>query len=80
MCFSCPTSPQDAPTSRTVPPMTVAWIPRDTAYPYGNACMAVPLYYGQDRAKVLTEVQMPVSGEDEIRQWTLAGLALFLSA
>ena len=41
--------------------------------------MAVPLYYGQDRTKVLTEVQMPVSGEGEVRQWTLAGLALFLS-
>ena len=71
---------QDAPVSRTVPPMSVAWIPRETAYPYGTACMAVPLYYGQDRARVLTEVQMPVSGEDEVRQWTLAGLALFLSA
>ena len=41
---------QDAPTSRTILPMTVAWIPRETAYPYVRACMAVPLYCGQDYA------------------------------
>ncbi|KAG1663699.1 hypothetical protein FOA52_013267 [Chlamydomonas sp. UWO 241] len=70
----------DAPISRTVPPMGVAWVPKDAQLPYGNAFMPVPIYCTQDRSKVLTEVQMPVGSDDEVRQWTLRGLALFLSS
>mmetsp|Transcript_33539 Transcript_33539/g.74227 ORF Transcript_33539/g.74227 Transcript_33539/m.74227 type:complete len:2007 (+) Transcript_33539:3-6023(+) len=71
---------QDAATSRSVPAMALAWIPKDSPYPYGSAAMSVPLYATEDRSRVLTEVQMPVSGSEEAAQWTLAGLALFLAA
>lgn len=71
---------QDAPISRIVPPMSLAWIPQESGFPYGTAYMTVPIYTTQDRSKVLTEVQMPVSSDDEVQQWTLTGLALFLSA
>ena len=71
---------QEAPTSRTITPMSIAWVPKEAELPYGNAYMSVPLYYTQGREKVLTEVQLPVNSDEEVQQWTLAGLALFLSA
>jgi hypothetical protein len=60
--------------------MSLAWLPEESPYPYGKAYMDVPIYCTQDRSKVLTEVQMPVGSDDEVRAWTLCGLALFLSA
>ena len=39
----------EAPTSRTVSPMSIAWIPKDGQLPYGNAYMSVPLYTTQVR-------------------------------
>lgn len=59
--------------------MGLAWIPKDQGLPY-TSFMSVPLYATNDRSKVLAEVQVPVAGEDEAKQWTLAGLALFLGA
>lgn len=70
----------DAPISRTVPAMGLVWLPSGSQLPYGNAYMDVPIYCTQDRSKVLTEVQMPVGSNEEVQQWTLRGLALFLSA
>eukprot|EP00955_Chlamydomonas_euryale_P091264 364610-Chlamydomonas_euryale.AAC.2 len=60
--------------------MALAWLPSDAALPYGRAATSVPIYCTQDRSKVLTNVQMPVGSEAEVQQWTLRGLALFLSA
>ena len=56
--------------SRTVPPMALAWLPKDRPYPYGNAYMTVSIYTTGGRNKVLTDVQMPVGSNDEIAQST----------
>ena len=40
---------QEAPTSRTITPMSIAWVPKEAELPYGNAYMPVPLYYSQER-------------------------------
>eukprot|EP00798_Chlamydomonas_sp_ICE-L_P023166 gene23167-30374_t len=68
----------DSPTSKVVPAMSLAWIPKDSPYPYGSAYMDVPLYTTQDRSKVLTQVQMPVASQEEAGQWILSGIAMFM--
>lgn len=72
----------DAPTSRSVPPMGLAWLPKSQSLPY-QAYLTAPLYATGERAKVLAEVQVPLAsgGQDEdAAAFTLAGLALFLGA
>ncbi|GLI62890.1 cytoplasmic dynein 1b heavy chain [Volvox africanus] len=68
----------DAPTFRVVPPMCLAWVPKDAPYAY-SSYMEAPLYMTSERSKLLARVQLPVSGPEEQDSWVLAGLALFLS-
>ncbi|KAJ9505746.1 hypothetical protein QJQ45_029247, partial [Haematococcus lacustris] len=74
-------SVQDAPTSKIIPPMTLAWLPKSAALPYTNF-IPTPLYATHDRAKVLAEVQLPLApgADEDAAALTLAGLALFLAA
>ncbi len=39
----------DAPTSRVVPPMFVAWVPREQGLPYGSAYLTAPIYTNEVR-------------------------------
>lgn len=69
----------DAPVSRAVPTVTLAWVPADAAPVYPHALRA-PLYLTADRARVLTEVSLPIATPEEAPQWVLAGVALLLAA
>lgn len=68
----------DAPAFRAVPPMCLAWLPKDAPYVY-SSYMEAPLYMTGERSKLLSRVQLPVTGTEEQDSWVLAGLALFLS-
>ncbi len=68
----------EAPAFRSVPPMCLAWVPKDSPMAY-SSYMEAPLYMTGERTKLLARLQLPVSGQDEADTWVLAGLALFLS-
>jgi dynein heavy chain 2 len=72
-----PVAPE-APAFRAVPPMSLAWLPKDAPFAYASF-MEAPLYMTGERAKLLARVQLPVSGSEEADTWVLAGLSLFLS-
>lgn len=66
-----------APVSQAAPATTIAWVPKGTPAVY-PCSVAVPLYLNSERSKVLTEMQVPVVAQDEVPQWVLAGVAMFL--
>ncbi|PNH01645.1 Cytoplasmic dynein 2 heavy chain 1 [Tetrabaena socialis] len=68
----------EAPAFRAVPPMSLAWLPKDAPFAYATY-MEAPLYMTSERAKLLAKVQLPVSGPEEMDAWVLAGLSLFLT-
>lgn len=67
----------DAPAFRAVPPMAMAWLPKEAPYAYATL-MEAPLYMTSERTKLLARIQLPVSGDEEADSWVLAGLAMFL--
>nr|BBC28429.1 cytoplasmic dynein 1b heavy chain [Yamagishiella unicocca] len=68
----------EAPAFRAIPPMCMVWLPKDAPFAY-SSYMEAPLYMTSERSKLLSRVQLPVSGPEEMDSWTLAGLSLFLS-
>jgi hypothetical protein len=76
---------QDSPFVSAAPQLLLAWLPEDAAKPHPVA-ISVPLYLGQDRSKVVAELQLPVTSSSssnrtvEQQQWVLAGTALVLPA
>ncbi|KXZ45909.1 DHC7 protein [Gonium pectorale] len=68
----------EAPAFRAIPPMSLAWLPKDAPMAY-STYMDAPLYMTSERTKLLARVQLPVSGQEEQDSWVLAGLSLFLS-
>jgi hypothetical protein len=71
--------PADAPTLCTMPPLHLAWVPKDTPEPYSLDRSAVlPLYQDPDREMQLADLRLPCSGTEA--SWLQAGAALFLSA
>lgn len=71
---------RDSPSVMTIPPCTVAWVTKETTPPYsGTECISLPLYYGSDRYKLVTCLELPGGGrgEDNV-QWIQSGAALFL--
>ena len=70
--------PQDAPIFATMPPLHLAWVPKDTADPYpADRSALLPLYLDPEREVQLGELRLPCSGTEA--SWLQAGAALFLS-
>jgi len=68
----------DAPTLCVMPPLHIAWVPKETHDPYPPDRSAVlPLYLDPDREVQLGDLRMPCSGSEA--SWLQAGAALFLS-
>ncbi len=61
-----------------VPVGTFAWILKTNPDHYRpNECVRLPLYHSEAREKILTFVDVPISGADE-KKWLQAGTVLFL--
>ena len=70
--------PQDAPIFATMPPLHIAWVPKDTPDPYpADRSALLPLYLDPEREVQLGELRLPCSGTEA--SWLQAGAALFLS-
>jgi len=70
--------PADAPIFCTMPPIHVAWVPKDVADPYPpDRSALLPLYLDPDRETQLGELRLPCSGTEA--NWLQAGAAMFLS-
>jgi hypothetical protein len=59
--------------------MVLAWIPKLSSYPYPTFLTA-PIYTTMDRSRLLAEVQLPVSSDEEGMQWLLNGTAMFVAS
>jgi len=76
----------DASEVQVVPELHIAWVPPSFTEPYAAAegadpstatpTVPVPLFYSLDREKLLTELQLPCSGEKA--KWVLNGVALLI--
>lgn len=77
---------QDSPLVTPAPVLTLTWLPPEAPQPHPQS-LQVPLYSSAERAKVVAELQLPLSGsgsraelEQQRQQWVLAGVALMLPA
>lgn len=70
--------PPDAPIFEQMPPLHVAWVPKDAPEPYAiDRSAQLPLYLDPEREVELAQLRLPCSGTEA--SWLQAGAALFLS-
>ena len=68
----------DAPTFCAMPPVHVAWVPKEAGDPYPpDRSALLPLYLDATREAMLAELRLPCSGSEA--SWLQAGTAMFLS-
>ena len=68
----------EAPIFEGMPPLHLAWVPKDTPEPYPvDRSALLPLYLDPERESQLGELRLPCSGTEA--SWLQAGAALFLS-
>uniref|UniRef100_A0A7S0W0F2 Cytoplasmic dynein 2 heavy chain 1 n=2 Tax=Hemiselmis TaxID=77924 RepID=A0A7S0W0F2_9CRYP len=69
----------DTPTVSPLPPCVIGYIPQSQEDPSPDATsVALPVYEGLDRSKLLTQLRMPCKNKDQDR-WILAGCSIFIS-
>lgn len=72
-------SSPEAAEMTTTPPVCIGFVPITADDTYAaDASVTIPIYLSPTREDVLTELQMPIKGEDQ-NKWILSGVALFLS-
>ena len=68
---------RDTSSVSTIPPCTVAWIPKEAPPPYPETeSISLPLYYSAERERLVICIDMPCQG-DKV-QWIQCGAATFL--
>jgi hypothetical protein len=69
----------DSPSMVSLPPCSIAYIPKEESEPYPDASSAltVPVYVAASREEYVCEVRVPCKGQ--LDRWVLSGAALFLS-
>lgn len=72
-------SAPEAAEMTTTPNVCIGFVPisAEDTYP-ADASVAIPVYLSPTREDLLTELQMPIKGDDQ-GKWILSGVALFLS-
>ena len=72
-------SSPEAAEMTTTPPVCIGFVPITAEDTYSaEASVTIPIYLSPTREDVLTELQMPIKGDDQ-NKWILSGVALFLS-
>ena len=70
--------PPDAPIFESMPPVHLAWVPKEAPEPYQlDRSALLPLYLDPEREVELGQLRLPCSGTEA--SWLQAGAALFLS-
>ena len=69
----------DSPSLVSLPPVIVAYVPKEHVEPYpeAQAALAVPVYVAATREEYVCELRAPCKGQ--LDRWILSGAALFLN-
>ncbi|XP_057314672.1 cytoplasmic dynein 2 heavy chain 1-like isoform X2 [Hydractinia symbiolongicarpus] len=68
---------RNSPSVSSVPPCTVAWIPKNQADPHSpDECIVLPVYCTITREKIVAQLSVPCGGDQQ--KWIKSGAALFL--
>ncbi|KAL1457845.1 hypothetical protein WDU94_008035 [Cyamophila willieti] len=69
---------KDSPICTSAPPLTFAYVPKDNALLGDTQKLQVPLYTSASRDVIITEIDIPIWGDQDRIKWLQSGTALYV--